>query len=202
MQFHPLAEVFPLIDGAEFEELVASIKAHGLREPIVVFEGAILDGRNRYRACEKAGVEPRFEEFTGDDPLSFVEDINDKRRHYTSEQKRARAAAKLKAEPEESDRAIAQVLGVDHKTVAAVRDDLVRRGEIPHVETITDTKGRKQPAGRGKKAKSRKPTNSTSIIPVESQHDRDLRLLMGAWESTCASAHDAFLAQIHNEDNS
>ena len=58
---HPLAEVLPLIEGAEFDELVASVKANGLRDPIIMFEGAILDGRNRYRACLAAGVEPRTE---------------------------------------------------------------------------------------------------------------------------------------------
>lgn len=48
--FHPLSEIFPLIDGAEFEALVRDICANGIREPIILHEGAVLDGRNRYRA--------------------------------------------------------------------------------------------------------------------------------------------------------
>lgn len=66
-EFHPLAEIFPLVEGTEFDELVADIKANGLHEPIVVFEDKILDGRNRYRACMAAGVEPTFTAYTGDD---------------------------------------------------------------------------------------------------------------------------------------
>ena len=51
LEFHALATLFPLLDTPGFDELVADIRAHGLREPIVMFEGKVLDGRNRYRAC-------------------------------------------------------------------------------------------------------------------------------------------------------
>jgi len=54
--FHPLAEIFPLLEGTDFEELVADVRAHGVREPIWLYQGEILDGRNRYRAAAVAGV--------------------------------------------------------------------------------------------------------------------------------------------------
>ncbi len=52
--------------------MVADIREHGLYDPIVMFEDRVLDGRNRLRACEVAGVEPVFTVYTGDDPVAFV----------------------------------------------------------------------------------------------------------------------------------
>jgi ParB-like chromosome segregation protein Spo0J len=94
LECHSLAAIFPLIAGDAFAELVADIQTYGLREPVVVFENKILDGRNRYRACLVAGVEPAFTVYTGDDPISYVVSLNLKRRHL-NESQRAIVAAKL-----------------------------------------------------------------------------------------------------------
>jgi ParB-like chromosome segregation protein Spo0J len=59
------------MEGEDFDELVSSIGDNGLREPIVLFEKLILDGRNRYRACQKVKVEPRYTAFEGDDPKAW-----------------------------------------------------------------------------------------------------------------------------------
>ncbi len=55
-KFHPAADLFPLMQGVEFDELVADIKANALRFKIILHEGMILDGRNRYRAMLAAGI--------------------------------------------------------------------------------------------------------------------------------------------------
>jgi ParB-like chromosome segregation protein Spo0J len=86
VEFHHLANIFPLLKGAAFNDLVADIKTHGLREPICLYDGQILDGRNRYRACLKARIEPRFTTHKGKDPLAFVVSLNLKRRHLNASQ--------------------------------------------------------------------------------------------------------------------
>lgn len=86
MEFHEIANVFPLLEGAEFNELVSDIKHKGLREAIILFEGRILDGRNRFRACQKAEIQPHFETYQGSDPVGFVVSLNLHRRHLSSSQ--------------------------------------------------------------------------------------------------------------------
>ncbi len=93
-EFHPLANIFPMITGKAFAELVEDIRANGLREKIVLFDGKIGDGRNRYKACLKAGVEPLFETYDGDDPLAYVLSANLHRRHLDDGQ-RSMVAAKI-----------------------------------------------------------------------------------------------------------
>ena len=86
-RFHPACTVFPQLSDDELHDLADDIAVNGLRNPIVLWQGKILDGRNRYLACKIAEVEPRFTEFEGDDPIGWVISQNLQRRHLTASQK-------------------------------------------------------------------------------------------------------------------
>jgi hypothetical protein len=94
MEHHPLADMFPLLNPNEAAALADDIREHGLREPIVLLDGKILDGRNRHNACIAADIEPRFVEYAGDDPAAYVISVNLKRRHL-KESQRAMVAARI-----------------------------------------------------------------------------------------------------------
>ena len=87
MEPHKLANLFPMMTSEELYEMGRDILENGQIDPIVVYEGKILDGRNRFQACQRAGVEPRVEEYNGTDPLAYVISLNLKRRHLTESQK-------------------------------------------------------------------------------------------------------------------
>lgn len=90
-----MADIFPLMQETEFANLCEDIRANGLREAIWTFRGAIIDGRNRYKACLQTGVSPRFEEWDGIGSLSqFVVSLNLHRRHL-SEVERGLVAARI-----------------------------------------------------------------------------------------------------------
>src|SRR5207302_3908068 len=87
LESHPLSAIFSLLDGPERDALKESIQKNGIREPIVLFEGKILDGRNRYYAGRALNLSSakipirQFEPERDGDPIDFVWDQNINRRH-------------------------------------------------------------------------------------------------------------------------
>lgn len=101
-QPHPAANLFPLMNGAEFEAFKADIAANGLLEAIWLFEHQILDGRNRYKACKELGIEPMFRAYEGPSPVAFAWSVNGARRHLGKSQLAAIAVSFLPELKEEA----------------------------------------------------------------------------------------------------
>ena len=87
---HPLSAAFPAMSADDFAALKDDIERNGQREPVIVFEGMVLDGWHRYRACTDLGI--KAQQFTfpeGKDPVAFVLSQNLHRRHLTASQRAA-----------------------------------------------------------------------------------------------------------------
>jgi ParB-like chromosome segregation protein Spo0J len=97
MQNHPYADLFPMMTEEELSVLAADIRDNGLRQPIIRYEGQVLDGRNRVQACKKAGVAPVFLDYEGDaaGALALVESLNVERRDLSAGQRAVVAAKRL-----------------------------------------------------------------------------------------------------------
>src|SRR5215472_9669419 len=181
LKFHPLADLFPPMEGAEFDALVADIKANGLYHAIELYDGMILDGRNRYRALRALGWHPdQIEEQTltagpsgtdthlrVDDPVAYVISKNIRRRHLTAEQKTDLLAKLVAAHPEKSDRQLAKETGVTHPTIAKARRKAEATGKaLPVAKRVgADGKARKQPAKKARKQPAKKAKSKTPEAP-------------------------------------
>ncbi len=95
LECHEVAGMFPLMNGTGFKELADSIEEQGLQLPIELYQGKILDGRNRYRACLDRDIEPDLIDVEPDDPVAYVLAMNLHRRHL-NESQRGMVAARAK----------------------------------------------------------------------------------------------------------
>ncbi len=88
LEFHAAAEQFPLLPEERLEELAEDIKLHGQQEAIRLFDGQIVDGRNRYLACLKVGIEPQLETLSESvNPYAYAWSRNGERRDLTQDQR-------------------------------------------------------------------------------------------------------------------
>jgi len=174
IKVHPAADMFPLIEGAEFAALVEDVRQHDLRTPMTVWEDvstgtqSLLDGRNRLRALIASGRELHDYYFhvvghceSTRDPYAYVLSANVHRRHLTPAQKRDLIAEVLKAQPEKSNRTIAKQTKVDDKTVAAVRGKLEATAEIPQLTKTVGADGKSRT-----KAPTQKPATTATETDV------------------------------------
>ena len=118
-EFHPLANLFPMMTDEETDALGNDMLEHGQREPIALYDGKILDGRNRYNACMMKGIEPRVTEHRFADPLAFVVSANLHRRQLNAGQ-RALVVETLANLPRGGDHRSDQAAMIADNTQAAV----------------------------------------------------------------------------------
>jgi ParB-like chromosome segregation protein Spo0J len=141
---HPFASMFPMIEGQELENLKASIAKSGILEPIRLYQGMILDGRNRYAAAKACGHQfsaKDFKEWFGtiEEAEAWVLETNLHRRHLTAKQKQEMVRAQIKKYPGKSNRQIAKELGVSHTMVADERERLTNPPELRKFEDFKRT---------------------------------------------------------------
>jgi len=96
MEYHDLANLFPMMTDGERAALVDDMRQNGYDStaPIVMHEGKILDGRNRWEASKHLGIDAPTIDYDGDDPLGYVIRHNLTRRHL-NESQRAVVAGRL-----------------------------------------------------------------------------------------------------------
>ena len=125
---HELALVFPPMSEPEFAAFKEDIREHGQQEPIILYEGKILDGRHRYRACRELTREPRVLRFEGNPRAAaqFVLGRNFHRRHLTASQRALVAAEMCKLRPRGNAGTSPYLTAAQASTLMGVGHDLVK----------------------------------------------------------------------------
>ncbi len=144
MKHHPLSEMFPMLAGDELQALADDIKANGLKEPVVSYEGMILDGRNRWEACKLAGIKKvPTAKYEGDDPAGYVVSVKLYRRHLTTGQ-RAMIANRIANMPRGGDRKSDQTAKMQFDSVADAAATLNVGERTVHQARTVQEKGTKE----------------------------------------------------------
>jgi ParB-like chromosome segregation protein Spo0J len=145
---HPLANLFPMIKGTEFDNLKADIAKQGILQPITLYDDGsglkILDGRNRFAAGKAVGYKftaANFKEFKGTpaEAEAFVISTNVHRRHLTNSQKQEFIRTLIEKYPGSSNRQIARICQQSHVTVGQVRERLLNPPELKKFEEFKTT---------------------------------------------------------------
>lgn len=150
LRIHDRAAVVPFPDPEQHGDLTDDIAAFGIQVPLdILDDGTILDGRTRYSIAKALGIiDLPVRVIRTDDPVGYMLRMALRRRHLSTQQRKALAESLMRLDPGRSDRGIAHETGLSHPTVAAVRADLEARGDVESLSTRTDSLGRQQPAGK------------------------------------------------------
>ena len=196
LEQHDLSKCFPVIEIKEFGQLVDDIKENGLLNPIVIFDGKVLDGWHRYLACQKAGADIKTIVYEGEEPDSFAWSMNGHRRHMNSSQaaksivdvrgwrKRGKPVngpqgpfRSTKEMASESGTSLTQIKRAKHvtKNGSKALNEQVKKGEITLKAAERKTKNKKKgPIGAAPKPpKEAKPTKSEvkALAKLQGEHE-------------------------------
>ena len=133
LQYHPVSNIFPLMQDAEFLDLKQDISEHGQLEPIWLHhDGSIIDGRNRYRACIDLGIEPKDRTWDGEGSITaVVVGLNLHRRHLTSGQCAAIAVEMLPMLEAEARERLREAAEKTNEMLSRKRDNGVSEAPEP-----------------------------------------------------------------------
>jgi len=163
-EIHEAANAFPMMNIGELQELADDIRDNGLKVPIALYDGKIIDGRNRAKACEIAHVTPTYKTVQIDDPYMWAWSLNGERRHLDSQEQKAVIWKKLHSMSEkmqkkrakikrEADRARSEA-AKGHEFRGNRHTESSTRGTECTTTTKPDTQQPKQHATRKAEAKA------------------------------------------------
>ena len=126
-EFHEIANGYPYATADEFALLKESINTKGQQAPIILFEGKVLDGRNRYKACIGLGIEPITEIFNGthDEAVNYSHELNSGRRNLDKSQKAMVAAFEI--ERSKQKEGVSRLTIQQAARIYAISDNYIKR---------------------------------------------------------------------------
>jgi DNA modification methylase len=197
MRWHPIACIFPMLSDDELAALADDIRKHGQREPIVLFEDCVLDGRNRWIACKMAGVKPVTKQFSGDkrSALAYVWSAGAMRRDLKPGQKAA-----ANAEREKLDGEYAAEIDAMRKAAAGKKGG-DRKTELQKIVT-PKTPSEKQRASTDHKIAEAIGTNRTYVNDARKVYEKrpDLHEQVKAGKLTIPQAKTEIKRQEKRQD--
>jgi hypothetical protein len=201
---HPAAELFPMMEGAEWEGFLEDVRRHGFHDPVILdHQGRVLDGRNRLRAAETLGLEDalRVETYKDNtsDPnalLNFIVSANIYRRHLTDKQ-RAEIAAEIANLGRGGDRKSQPI-----KPPTGGLKDTGPRRSVKDAAALMNVKPRSVERARAAKRTKKKPTCTTSkptskVVTIEKTKPKPKPTIQKP--VTTADQHDHKAVQLPTE---
>ena len=169
----PPYQVFPDLPPEEFETLKRDIAERGVQVAVEITEkGETLDGHQRLRACRELGIKNYPRRVIGgldeDGKRHHAIKANCLRRQLSRQQKRELIEVELRRNPRQSNSMLAEIFGVDDKTIAAYRRELEFTSDIPKLESFV-----------GKNGKTYRPSSIFAATPAAARKAQGVLLELG-----------------------